>query len=201
MKKLFISTLVLLAIPFQSFAATFEAKPLADLMATIDNAKFKYQETGLVFGFDSIQSCLYVSDSILVLKNYCYPKKAYPAKGYTIISAKFGMIDLYEEERRDIVQRDVMITNFPETVAPYLPTTLNSMSIQKLSGIKEDLYLRYQPACWSTNWSYYTGLPEAKCTVNSSAIDGFDTWATETQSLTLDKTEWSKLIEKLDKRF
>ena len=111
------------------------------------------------------------------------------------------MIDLYEEERSNVVQRDVMITNFPETVAPYLPASLKSMSIQKFSGIKEELYLRYQPACWSTNWSYYTGMPEAKCTVNVSAVDGFDTWATETQSLTLDKTEWSKLIEKLDKRF
>lgn len=182
-------------------ARTLEAKPLADLITAVKTAKFKYKETDLVFGYDQIQSCLFVSDQIVVLKNYCYPEKTYPAKSFTIISAKFGMIDLYQEQLSNVLQRDVLITAFPETIGVYLPPSLLTVDIPFLNKVIGDLYYKYPPACWSTNYSAYSNQAEAKCTVNVSEVDGFAAWASETQSLTADKAKWSQLINQLETLF
>lgn len=201
MKKIFLLFLVFLFTPLTSVAAALEAKPLADLITTLERTKFEYQETGLAFGYIQIQSCLYVSESMIVLKNYCYPKKNYPAKGYRIISAKFGMIDLYQEDHGSLMQRDVLLTSFPELLAPYLPPSLKAMRLAKLNSILEEVYYKYLPACWSTNHSFYTQSPEAKCTVSSDQVLGFPEWAAETQALTLDEKVWLQLMQKLEQLF
>jgi hypothetical protein len=179
-------------------AQTLEAKPFQELVDAVSAADFRYVDRGMVFGFDTIQSCLYVSEEIVIVKNYCYPVKKYPARGYTIMSAKFGMIDLYEERIDDLLKRDIQLTQFPENLAPYLSTSIPEQKIASVSGIIEKMYRRFLPACWSTSHSFYTEAPDANCTVSTDNVQGFDAWANETQDILLDETTWLELVKAID---
>ena len=179
-----------------AFAMALEAKPVSELVRLIETSKFSHKEDGLIFGFVSTQSCLYVSDRVVILKNYCIPAREYPAKGYTIISAEFGIIDLYQEELEAGLKRDVQITAFPDILKDYLSTPLVESKIEGLNEIFEKLYYQNAAACWSTNASYSTGLPVVECSAED--VVNFDTWAAETQSLTGDLSAWKKLIESVE---
>lgn len=179
-------------------AQSLEAKSFSEIFDAVQKADFKYVDRGMVFGFDTIQSCMYVSEDIAIVKNYCYPVKKYPARGYTIISAKFGMIDLYEERFPDLLKRDIQITQFPEILAPYLTTPIPHQNIDSISGIIEKMYHRYLPGCWSTSYSHYTETNDYNCTVSTDFVKGFDTWAQETQTILLDETSWLELVKAID---
>lgn len=189
-----VSGIVFSALP--ALAVVLEAKPVEELIRLIERSKFSHKEDGLIFGFVSTQSCLYVSDNVVILKNYCLPARDYPAKGYTIISAEFGIIDLYQEELEAGLKRDVQITAFPDILKDYLGTPMLDSKIQGLNEIIEKLYYQNDAACWSTNASYSTGLPVVEC--SSENVVNFETWAAETQSLTGDLHAWKKLIESVE---
>ncbi len=190
--KLFFIVVALLFSANLSLAAQFEAKPVADLIKLVESGTFVQKEVGLVFGFVSIKSCLYISDEVIILKNYCVPARDYPAKGYTIFSREFGIIDLYEEQIETDLKRDIMISTFPDILKDYLSSSLSSYDITALNEILEKLYYKNDPACWSTNISFDTGLPVVEC--SAAGVVHFDQWATETQALTGSLDDWKKLI-------
>lgn len=196
--KTIITAIVASLISLSASAQVLEAKSFQDIITDIEAAEFTYQDRGMVFGFDTIQSCTYVSEDIAIIKNYCFPVKKYPARGYTIISAKYGMIDLYEERIDDLLKRDIQITQFPEILAPYLTTPMPEHKTKSLSGVIEKMYNRFLPACWSTSFSFYTESPDANCTVSTDYVQGFDAWASETQTILLDETSWLELVKTID---
>ncbi len=176
-------------------AQTLEAKSIFELITELKNAGLVYKETGKIFGFNSIQSCLFVSQDVAVFKNYCFPVRKYPARGYTIISKKFGMIDLYEERVTDeILKRDIQITEFPEVLAPYLTTPFPEQTLTGLSTLIEKLHYKYNPACWSTNFSWYTETNDVACNVSPENVVGSKEWAAETQEILLDEKSWLELM-------
>lgn len=199
------NTILIIALVFGSFTAataqSLDAKPLEALIKQIESSRFTYRENGMVFGFHSIKSCLYTSNELIVLKNYCVPKKNYPAKGYTIFSPKFGMIDLYQEQLPNVLKRDVRISEFSSVLFPVLNQPLPSYRISKLNSIFEYLYPQRNPSCWSTNFSRYTEAPEVACNVNPADIFGYDAWAAETQTITASQADWARLIRKLESVF
>lgn len=197
MKKLIIALVTLLSLNVS--AQTLEAKSVAALIADIQNTKFTYKETGMVFGFNTISSCLYLSQDIAIFKNYCFPAKEYPAKGFTIISKKYGMIDLYQEIVTDeLLKRDIQITQFPEILAPYLTTSIPDQNLRGLSSMIEKMHYRYNPGCWSTNFSFYTESADANCTVPVSNVADFEAWSLETQSIVYDLTSWNELMKAVE---
>lgn len=199
MKKL-LATLLIILSTASAEATLLEAKPFRDLVAVLQSTELKYTETGMAFGFISIKSCVYTSEDMIVLKNYCFPKKNYPAKGYTIISPKFGIIDLYHEQlSEEILKRDVRIDVFPEPLAPYVKGSLKNLTLADINKIIETTHYKYGPACWSTNFSFYTEGPEVKC--NASEVTDFDNWALETQTLLADQKAWLTLIDQLETQF
>lgn len=199
MKKL-LATLFVILSTASAEATLLEAKPFRDLMAVVQSTELKYTETGMAFGFISIKSCVYTSENMIVLKNYCFPKKNYPAKGYTIISPKFGIIDLYHEQlSAEILKRDVRIDVFPEPLAPYVKGSLKNLTLADINKIIETTHYKYGAACWSTNFSFYTEGPEAKC--NANDVTDFDAWALETQTFTADQKAWLTLIDQLEAQF
>jgi hypothetical protein len=186
----------LLLLPgYASQALVYEAKPLGDLTAKIQAAAFEHREDGLVWGFNSIKSCLYVSGEIAVLKNYCVPKKEYPAKGYTIFSKEFGIVDLYQEDLGPVIKRIAYITVFPAVLNAQVPGPVSAATIPGLNKVLESFYYQRTPACWSTNFSY-SEAPEAKC--NAGDIVNFEAWAGETQALANDPSAWDALIRKVE---
>lgn len=195
MKNIFLILTVLLS-TLSAYSYVYEAKPVRGLMKLINEAKFEHKEDGLVFGFFSIQSCLYVSSELVVLKNYCLPKKDYPAKGYTIISPEFGIIDLYQEDIGSENKRDILITAFPDELKDYVSAPLQGYSLADLNGILEKLYNKNSSGCWSTNLSYSNGKPVVQCSI--AEVLHFDLWAKETQSLTGDFKVYSQLMESVE---
>lgn len=196
--KTIITAIVASLISLSASAQVLEAKSFQDIIADIEAAEFTYQDKGMVFGFNTIQSCTYVSEDIAIIKNYCFPVKKYPARGYTIISAKYGMIDLYEERIDDLLKRDIQITQFPEILAPYLTTPIPQHMTESLSAVIEKMYNRFLPGCWSTSFSFYTETPDANCSVSTDYVQGFDAWASETQTILLDETSWLELVKTID---
>lgn len=198
MKKIItIAALVLSSISTQANPYVLEAKPLKDLISLIQSSTFKYKDTGMVFGFATIKSCLYVADGFAVLKNYCVPKKEYPAAGYTIISPKFGIIDLYQEDLETVIKHDVQITTFPDILKGFIKTPVHTQNIAGLNKILEGVYNLYGPACWSTNATYEDQVPQAQCYASQDVI-GFDTWSAETQNTTNDMKAWKQLMEAVE---
>ncbi|MEQ1722745.1 MAG: hypothetical protein ABL930_06185 [Pseudobdellovibrio sp.] len=177
-------------------AVILEAKPVSDLITSIQSAQFKYKETGMIFGYTTIQSCLYVSKDFAILKNYCFPKKDYPAQAYTIISPKFGMIDLYQEDLVSVLKRDIQITEFPDILKDYVKVPLNNSNIEGLNKIIEKLYYQYGPACWSTNASYSDQQPDVRC--STTEVIDFDLWKVETQNITSDLKSWKNLMQAVE---
>lgn len=195
--KILIAAAALILSSISAQAYVLEAKPVGDLMKLIQNSTFKYKETGMAFGFNSIKSCMYVAPGFAILKNYCVPKKEYPAKGFTIISPKFGIIDLYQENLETVFKRDIMITTFPDILKDYINVPVNNEDLAGINKILEKTYYLYGPACWSTNADYNDEKPQVKCSGNNNVI-GFDTWASETQAITGDLKSWKNLMEAVE---
>ncbi len=196
MKKIII--LVSLLISTLSFAQVHQAKSFNDLIDRIENAEFTYKETGKIFGFVSTHSCLHVSEDIVIFKNYCWPVRTYPARGYTIITREHGIIDLYEETFPDVLLRVIRIDQFPVYVSRYLEESLPTYTLGDLSGMMEELYPRYLPGCWSTNFSRYTETHEAKCTLDLSTVINGTLWAQETQALVNDEATWLNIMARVE---
>ncbi|MGZ3691457.1 MAG: hypothetical protein ACXVAX_08135 [Pseudobdellovibrio sp.] len=202
MKNTLFITITSLLLSTSAFAFTLEAKPVADLLDVIHSSPLKYSETGMVSGFHSIKSCVYVSDQMIVIKNYCSPKKNYPAKGYTIISPKFGLIEFYQEQLSpEILKRDIRIDQFPDILKNYLPADLSKMTLADLNPMFDKLQSRYNPGCWSTNYSQYTETNDVNCSKNASDVVGLDDWKTESQNLTLTEASWLKIIAEFEDQF
>ena len=198
MKKIITTLCLLLSFNQITLAQELEATSFQDLLYEIETSEFQYKERGMIFGFSTIQSCLYVSEKMTIIKNYCHPARKYPARGMTIISKKFGMIDLYEEQLLGVLKRDIQITEFPKVIAPYLSTSFPEMTITGLSSMMEKLYNQHNPACWSTNYSQYSNMEEANCYPGTSQVLNFDRWSEETQAITNDEETWYAVMDTIN---
>lgn len=197
MKKLLSITLLFLT--FTSKAESLEAKSVVDLIRTIQESRFEFKERGKIFGFNSTQSCLWTSKEVAIFKNYCFPVRNYPARGYTIISKEFGMIDLYEEKLPGILKRDIQITQFPEILAPFLSTPVREATLKGLSSLIEKMHHNYFPGCWSTNFSQYSETNEALCSSGATVMN-FEPWAAETQDIVMDEASWMDLMKAVESK-
>lgn len=198
--KTLIHLIVFSLLSINVHAAELEAKPVADLMKEIKATRFTYSETGMAYGFVNIKSCVYTSENMIVIKNYCSPKKEYPAKGYTIISKKFGLVEYYQEQYSDdILKRDIRIDAFPSTIAPYVKASLAKQKLPAINNFLEKMNMDRNPGCWSTNFSFYTETEDVNC--YKTDITEFPAWAKETQGITNDLKAWSELIEDMEKKF
>lgn len=190
---------IVLLLPTFTFAQVLEARPFADLIEKIRATEFTYKETGKIFGFVSTQSCLHLSEDIAIFKNYCYPVRKYPARGYTIITREWGIVELYEEQLTDEIEvRQITLDEFPVYLVPYLGEYLPSYTLRDLSDMIAELYPRYNAGCWSTNFSKYTETNDVNCTVNPENVMNFGPWAEETQKITLDKEAWYALFDEIE---
>ena len=179
-----------------------EAKSFTALISEIEASEFEYVETGKMFGFVSTKSCMYRSDSIIVFRNYCFPLRPYPAQGYTIFSREYGVIKLYEETvTPTFLKRDIDVDQFPALLAPYLTSPLPSMGLTDFFLVQETMYANYFPGCWSTNFSFYSEVAEAGCSIPTDNVNGFNSWAQETQTILNDESAWVALMNSLNRKF
>jgi hypothetical protein len=200
MNKLLLAALISLLSIKSALAQSYEITSFHQLITAIKKSDFTYKGKGLVFGYVSAQSCLYSSPEIIVLKNYCGTGSNYPARGYTIISAKHGMVDIYQERVGSKIRRDLIQTEFAQNLSPYLTTPLPLMSLHGLSDLMEKMYEMFNPGCWSTNWSQYTGQAEAECSSAAGDVRGLEEWIMETQDINGDEKKWQALFETIENK-
>lgn len=182
--------------PIRAAAETHTAMPLSQVIQLVTELAPTYKERGLAFGFHSIESCLFVSQKLVVLKNYCYPKKNYPARGYTLISPIFGVMEVYEEVRKGgLIQRDVRITSFPEDLQKIFDASMENINIPAANTILETVYKQWGPACWTTNLSPSTGQPEQGCLKEDLA--NFNDWSSESLLLVTEPLKWNQMLRDL----
>ena len=194
--------MILLSVVFVQTVAqaqVLEAKPFKEALEAVQTSQINFKEIGMAFGFQTIKSCFYASENLIVIKNYCSPKKNYPAKGYTIISPKFGLLELYQENMSNVLKRDVRIDAFPEVVREYINGPMNALTVPQINKILEAINYRYGPGCWSTNFSKYTEGPDVRC--SAEGVLDFDQWANETQTLVMNEKAWLTLISELETQF
>lgn len=196
MKKIIYILISSLLVSVSASAYILDAKPMDDLLNALKTEKFVHKEDGLIFGFNSIKSCVFASDNFVLIKNYCIPKKDYPAKGYTIISLKFGIIDLYQEKTDFVIKQDIQISTFSDVLKDYLQIPTSKLTIESLNIILEKLYYTYGPACWSSNYSYQTNNAIAAC--NTDEVSHFQEWANETQTIVNDGKLWNLLLQDIE---
>lgn len=200
MKKIILITLFSI-FTTQAHAYVLEAKGVKDLINTIAQTTFTYKERGTIFGYVTTQSCLYVSKDIAILKNYCYPEKKYPAKSFTVISPKYGMIDFYQEDfgNGSVIKHDITITTFPDILKDYFTAELSTETVSRINVNMEKIYYNYFPACWSTNSTYSEGTPDFGCLDASvDNVIGLQKWIDETQAITGNEGEWNKLFQTIE---
>ena len=200
MKNILLAALCALSLS-PAMAGDLEAKSFPALLQEIEQTEFTYAETGMMFGYVSIKSCMFKSDNLIVFRNYCSPVRNYPAQGYTIFSREFGVMELYEEVIDGKLKRDINIDQFPTNVAPYLESSLPSLSLADYHLIQEKMYSKFFPGCWSTNYSFYTEDKDANCSSTPSPVIGFAQWAQETQAIVNDEVTWKALMKTLDQKF
>lgn len=201
MKNILFTLLSALLISPVFAAPELEAKSVPELLKRVEQTEFSYAETGMMFGYVSIKSCMFKSDDLIVFRNYCSPVRNYPAQGYTIFSREFGVIELYEEQIDGLLKRDISIDQFPTIVGPYLESALPSLTLADYALIQEKMYQKFYPGCWSTNFSHYTETKDANCSQTPSPVIGFDQWALETQAIVNDEAAWKDLMKTLDQKF
>ncbi len=199
MKKLILLIALALSTVAVTNAQVTEARNVSDLQKALKQERFTYKGRGLIFGFNSIESCLYVSENFAVFENYCFPARPYPARGYTIFSREFGMIDLYREELPEVVKRDIRISEFPAFLAPYLTTRFPEASVGGLSDLMAKLYDQFNPACWSTNFDQYTERYAVGCTIPTDRIENFGAWESESQWIVNDENIYEDLMDSVER--
>ena len=177
--------------------SSFTAVPFAQVIEETLSQEVEFRDQAMVFGYYSIQSCLYSGVEVSVLQHYCFPKRNYPARSFTLISKTFGVVYLYEEDLGPIVERRVVIRVFPEDFNAHVAGPIDQWMIEDWNKVYSHFYNQPNVACWSTNYSRYQQGPDSRCT--NGDIADFKSWSDETMALTADPKQWDQVFELLNR--
>lgn len=197
MKKLL--AVFILAISTQSYAQIFDAISTKELLQKIDSTDFTFKGKGRIFGYESSQSCLFVSEEIAILKNYCSSSSNGPARSFTVISKEFGMVEFYQEKISTIVKKDIRILDFAEIFKPLLINNLKDYTLSSISQMIENHYNLFRPGCWSTNFDRYTEEAMTKCS-GQITLSNFEEWSQDNQQIVNNHTEWSSMMDSISSK-
>ena len=163
-------------------------------MNKVISSEFQLKGKGKIFGYESTESCLYLSNDIAIIKNYCSQNKNYPAKSFIILSQDFGIIELYEERLSYLVKKDIRLLGFQENLKKELNSGFSEGSLSSMSNVIEKIYTNHLPGCWSTNFDKMLRGSESKCS-KSLSVSNFETWSEETQDIVDSEKGWDQLVD------
>ncbi len=127
------------------------ALSLEQSLEEIQSQNFVFRERGLRWDFFSIQSCLFAGEQVLMVQNYCFPQRSYPARGMTLFSRSFGVLEFYEETQGGEYFREIRLLAFPQDLSGVLEKDPSDMSLQDLNRLLQRMRSLDLPACWSSN--------------------------------------------------
>ena len=171
---------------------------LSEALATLERTQIAYRGTVLLHGSDTIASCAWAGDGLLLLVHYCHPAGKYPARGFSFWSRELGVVELYEEQlAAGRVKRDYRQNEFPELVRTIFDLDFASLPLPAMRDISEKLYWRQNPACWATNLDWLSGKPSAACFATDIAL--YPAWAEDSLRVTSGGA-WEKAFEAVKRK-
>ena len=180
-------------------ADSLTALPLNEVLAQMESTNLTPLGHGMVFGFESIESCLFGGEDLLVTVNYCYPKRNYPARSVVFWSKRFGVIELYEETLSPkITKRDVRINEFPELVQNIFSLDFGSINFETVNSVSRKLYERDNPACWVTNFDQNEEAPSADCRKADPKL--FEPWIENSRKLVDLPRAWNEAFSRVSRK-
>lgn len=156
---------------------------LSEALAKLERTSLSYRGEVLLYGSDTISSCAFAGDDLLVLVHYCHPPGKYPARGVSFWSRELGVVELYEESlSAGRVKRDYRQNEFRELTRTIFELDFRVLPLSAMRDISEKLYWRQNPACWATNEDWITGKPSAACFATDIAL--YPAWAEDSLRVT-----------------
>ena len=187
---------ILFLISSVSFAQSIEAPLTKEIMNKVMSSEFLFKGKGKIFGYESTESCLFLSNDIAIIKNYCSKDKNYPARSFIILSQDFGIIELYEESLSYLIKKDIRLLAFQENLKKELNIGFSEASLSSMSNVIEKIYTNHLPGCWSTNFDKMLRGSESRCS-KSLSVSNFEMWSEETQELIDSEIGWDQLVESI----
>jgi hypothetical protein len=179
-----------------SFAQTVEAPLTKDIINKVMSSEFQFKGKGKIFGYESTESCLFLSNDIAIIKNYCLKDKNYPARSFVILSQDFGIIELYEERLYYLIKKDIRLWGFQEILKKELISGFSEASLSSMSNVIEKIYTNHLPGCWSTNFDKMLRGSESRCS-KSLSVSNFEMWSEETQDIVDSEKGWDQLVDSI----
>lgn len=148
-----------------------------------------------LFDFFSSESCLFLSNDTLLIRNYCDDGANVPAKSYYLISPTWGYYYFYEENLPgDVILRDVTIVSFPELINSYWDGS--PLTLTEATQLVEYLGRDNGPGCWVTNYSKYKKGPDSAC--YQEDIAKYPHWRSQSELLVNSYSLWKDSLQKLE---
>lgn len=164
------------------------------IISHLEQMNFNYLGKIKLSSFYSTQSCIYRSNDVLLIQNYCSDTRKYPAKSFYVVSPAMGYHYFYEDNQVSNQMREVTINRFPEVVASYWDGVA-SLSLQEVDDLLQAMYHDFGAACWVTNYSPYQNGPHSSCT--KTEISLYPQWKRETEEFVFDVDQWDRGLKTL----
>lgn len=181
-----------------SLKSYYGYKDMSEILHILNGEKFLFKGRKILSGYNSTQSCAYVSDKAIIVENYCYPVRNYPARSLTLISLEFGVVELYEETGGMDV-RSITQSTFPEDVQKVFPKSFQHITIDELDIMLETLYRQYNPACWAIKRDQPSPVEGFNCF--KVPRDDYAAWLDSLMGYVLNKNLWDALYVDLKSHF
>lgn len=178
--------------------ARYLTKNIGEILQILDSDHLVYKGRKKFFGYNSTQSCAYIGQKTIIIENYCYPNRNYPARSLTLVSLDFGIVELYEETNGFDVRR-ISQSSFAEDVQRVFPKNFKNLTVDELDLLLKTMYDQYTPACWAMKRFRPDPLEQSNCYKVPRA--DYALWLDSLMDFVLDKNAWDNLYADLKNYF
>jgi hypothetical protein len=189
--KYLLALLVFSSFSNPSYAlASAAGKTVPEILQIVNGANFTYRGKAILSGYSSTESCLYTSDEIAVLVNYCGKSKTYPARSITIMSRDFGLLRFYEEKIDQDFYRVIRLNVFNGELKSVLPIRAADITLAQADqsyALLSDFRL---PVCWSSNQ-----VPGDGC--NAFDMKQMSDWHSANKIYFSSQSEWNQTFSQI----
>lgn len=171
-----------------------------EVLHAVAASEAKFILKGKLFGFYSTQSCVYKTESLLIIRNYCNTSSSYPAKSFYVISPDIGHYYFYEERNSNFIKQEITLLSTPDLVRwlwPKLGTKLENVTLTNLNEVLETLYYSYDEACWMTGYNHPDIEAHGGCLIESPEF--YPEWQNDSSTIVTGTQHWSDAIKTLTK--
>jgi hypothetical protein len=196
-RLLIMATLILAGLSLFKINAAYATdtstpRSIESVIKDILSEKLIFSEQALIYGFISVESCLYKKSGMLILEHYCHPRRSYVARSFTVITKDLSVMSFYEEKFDDGLYRDISLSVFPEDWKAVYSGAVEDLNIASLNKIYEHFSKNSKGGCWSNN----NQTRNFGCHLKDASK--LENWFSESQKLVDSQSEWRELFQAVE---